>query len=75
MAVRLTRHARLRARQREIPIELIEQVHDDPDLVRPSTRNPDREIRSRVYHGHVIEVVVDIVDGKIVSVWHKSVPR
>jgi hypothetical protein len=65
---RLTRHARKRARARHIPVEIIAAVYADPDGVRPSGL-PDREVRSRRYDWQVIEVVVDVVDGSVVSVW------
>ena len=71
MAKRLTRHAIDRARQRHIPLEVIEEVCDDPDSVRPSGRRLAREIRSRTYGDEVIEVVVDTTDGTVVTVWRR----
>jgi hypothetical protein len=72
MSVRLTRHARDRARQRRIPLALALEVYADPDDVRPSKTSPGREIRRRAYDDQVIEIVVDLVDGAIVSVWRKG---
>lgn len=72
MSVRLTRHARGRARQRRIPLGLVFEVYVDPDDVRPSQTSPGREIRSRAYDDQVIEIVVDLVDGAVVSVWRKG---
>lgn len=69
MEIRLTGHARRRAARRRIPIGLIEEVYRDPDETRPSETAPDREIRSRRYDGQVLEIVVDLADGSVVSVW------
>jgi len=66
--LRLTRHARRRARNRHIPIAVIAEVYADPDDVRPAGL-PDRALRSRLYDRQVIVVVVDLVDGAVVSVW------
>lgn len=74
MAVRLTRHARMRARRRQLPLEVIDQVYREPDHIRQSQTAPDREIRSRTYDDQVIEIVVDTVDGSVVTVWHRPVP-
>jgi len=65
---RLTRHARTRARRRHIPISIVAEVYSDPDDVRPAEVQ-DRELRTRLYDRQVIEVVVDLVDGSVVSVW------
>lgn len=73
MAIRLTRHARRRARQRGIPVDLIEEVYRDPDIRRPSRAGQDREIRSRRYHRQVVEIVVDLSDGSVVTVWARAV--
>ena len=32
---------------------------------------PGREIRSRTYGVEAIEVVVDMTDGTVVTVWHR----
>lgn len=69
MPMRLTRHARKRVARRRIPMELIEQVYRDPDETRPSATAPDREVRSRLYDRQRIEIVVDLGDGSVVSVW------
>ncbi len=71
MLVRLTRHARIRARQRRIPLSVIEEIHRDPEWTRPSRTDQSREIRSRRYSDQVIEIVVDLTDGSVVSVWYK----
>ena len=51
---------------------VIELVYRDPDQSRPSMTAPDREIRTRRYHGQVIEIVVDLTDGSVVSAWVRS---
>ena len=73
MPIRLTRHARKRAARRRIPMELIEEVYRDPDEARPSATAPDREVRSRLYDRQQIEIVVDLGDGSVVSVWMTQV--
>ena len=67
--VRLTRHARARARQRGIALDVIVAVYLDPDEIRPSPAAPDREIRSRLYDRLMVEIVVDLIDGSVVSAW------
>ncbi len=64
-----TEHARRRARLRHIPPTIIEQVYGDPDYRRPSERASDREVSGRAYDDLVIEIVVDVVDGSVVTVW------
>ena len=73
MSVRLTRHARQRALQRRIPIHLIRDVFTEPDDVRPSLTTPGREIRARIYDDDVIEIVIDVADERVVTVWRKKV--
>ena len=70
--MRLTRHAIDRARQRHIPLEVIQEACDDPDTVRPSGRRLAREIRSRMYGDEAIEVVIDTMDGTVVTVWRRK---
>jgi hypothetical protein len=55
-------------RRRRIPEDIVRQTYDDPDG-RESTRDPEREVRWRVYDRQRAEVVVDLVDGAVVSVW------
>jgi hypothetical protein len=71
--MRLTRHALIRARQRGIPIVVVEEVYEDPDYRAPSHRNPDRELRGRQYDDRLVEIVVDLVDGSVISVWKTQV--
>jgi len=68
MAFRISGYARKRMRQRRVPEELVRQTYDDPDG-RQSTHDPDREVRWRVYDRQRVEIVVDLIDGSVVSVW------
>ena len=53
------------------------QVHDDPHgwYEDRAEHGPDREIRRRVYDAQRVEIVVDLVDDTIVSVWITQVNR
>ena len=70
--LRLTRHARVQARRRGVPLDVVSAVYQDPDGIRPSTTLPDREVRWRLVGDLVVEVVVDMTDGWIVTVWVKD---
>lgn len=66
-------HARRGARRRGIPMDLIEEAYVDPDHVRPSSTDPDiREVRSRVTEAGIVDVVVDVLDGRVVTVYLRS---
>lgn len=62
-------HARRQARRRGVTIAEIEHTYVDPDEIRGSGHDPDREIRSRWFPTGRVEIVVDTVDGRVVSVW------
>ena len=47
---------------------VLAEVYADPDDAQPAGL-PDRALRSRLYDRQVIVVVVDLVDGAVVSVW------
>lgn len=68
----LSRHAVKEARRERIPIEMIAAAYEDPDAVRVSDHDADREIRSRWRQAEGIEVVVDRVDGRVVTVWRRG---
>jgi len=74
MAFRITRHARRRMRTRHIPEELVNQTYRDPDGREPA-HDPEREVRWRVYDRQRLKIVVDVVDGSVVSVWITQVNR
>ncbi len=58
-------------RQRHIPLAWVMAVYDDPDGIEAdvSRHVTDREIRWRLYDDQLIEIVVDLTDGTIVSAW------
>lgn len=51
---------------------MIGAANDDPDEVRPSEHDVIREIRSRWFGEQSVEVVVDLGDGRVVTVWRKG---
>lgn len=58
-------------RQRRIPIGVALETYRDPDgtrLGQPDGRG-GREIRWRRYDQQVVEIVVDLSDGAIISAW------
>ena len=78
MRFRISAYARRRMRQRHVPEQLVSETHGDPDGVYPSPierHGPDREVRWRRYDDQVVEVVVDLADGSVVTVWVTRVER
>ena len=72
MPFRISGYARSRMRKRGIPLGVVRDVYDDPDgtYTSPEERHgPDREVRWRRYDGQVVAVVVDLVDGSVVTAW------
>lgn len=51
---------------------MIELAYDDPDSVRPSEHDALREIRTRWFGDEGLEVVVDLDDGRVVTIWRKG---
>ncbi len=74
---RITGYTRAKMRRRHIPEFVVLAVHDEPDgtYVDAAEHGPDREIRWRVYDAQRVEIVVDLVDDTIVSVWITQVNR
>jgi len=68
----MSRHAVREARRERIPLEMIKQTYEDPDSIRPSDDDELREIRTRWFAEQGIEVVVDVYDGRVVTVWRKG---
>ena len=68
---RITGYTRNRMRNRHIPEEVVLRVWDDPDVTYLSSEHhgPDRQVRWRRYDDQVVEIVVDLIDDTIVSVW------
>jgi len=68
----LSRHARREAAREGITLEDMELTYVWPDATRPSTHDAEREIRTRYFGEGAIEVVVDRIDGRVVTVWRKG---
>jgi len=68
----MSRHAEREARRERITLEMIRQTYEDPDTSRPSDDDELREIRTRWFAEQGIEVVVDVDDGRVVTVWRKG---
>lgn len=68
----LSRHAMREPQRERIPLDMIRQTYEDHDDKRPSDHDDLREIRTRWFGEEGVEVVVDTVDGPIVSVWRKG---
>ena len=71
----MSRHAWREARRENIPIEMIGVTYDDPDETRGSHHDELRQIRSRWFAAEVIEVVVDTLGGRVVTVWRRGTRR
>jgi hypothetical protein len=68
----MSRHAFREARREKIPLEVIKATYEDPDTSRPSNDDELREVRTRWFGEQGIEVVVDVDDGRVVTVWRKG---
>ena len=68
----MSRHAVREAERERIPLEMIKLTYEDPDSIRPSEDDDLREIRTRWFAEQGIEVVVDVYDGRVVTVWRKG---
>jgi hypothetical protein len=51
---------------------MIALAYDDPDHIRPSDHDDQREIRSRWLGEEGVEVVIDRIDGRVVTVWRRG---
>lgn len=65
-------HATREARRERITLEMVRLTYEDPDSVRPSEHDELREIRTRWFADEGIEVVVDVYDGRVVTVWRRG---
>jgi hypothetical protein len=74
---RITGYTRAKMRRRHIPEFVVLDVYGEPDgaYEDAAEHGPDREIRWRVYDAQRVEIVVDLVDDTIVSVWITQVNR
>jgi hypothetical protein len=68
----MSRHAVREAVRERIPLDMIAQAYEDPDVTRPSNDDDLREIRTRWFGGEGVEVVVDAFDGRIVTTWRRG---
>lgn len=68
----MSRHAAREARRERIPLDMIRDAYDEPDEQRPSAHDQGREILTRWFGDEGIEVVVDTLDGRVVTVWRKG---
>ena len=50
----------------------IEDTYVDPDDIRQSGHDVDREIRGRWFAEGRVEIVVDTIDGRVVSTWRRQ---
>jgi len=60
------------AHREGITLAEMEDAYVDPDLTRPSTHGELREIRTRWFGEGAVEVVVDTIDGRVVTTWRKK---
>jgi len=49
----------------------MEETYLDPDATRGSAHDELREIRTRWFGHSAIEVVVDTIDGRVVTTWRR----
>ena len=66
-------HAWREARREGISLDHMEEAYVFPDFVRASHHDVEREIRALYIGDAVIEVVVDTIDGRVVTVWRKRI--
>jgi len=71
----ISAHAWREARRERITLEMIEEAYVYPDFVRASHHDIDREIRCLFLDDEALEVVVDIIDGRVVTVWRRRPER
>jgi hypothetical protein len=68
----MSRHPWREAQREKMDIDMIAATYDDPDGRRGSNHDDLREIRTRWFGSDGIVVVVDIDDGRAVTVWRKG---
>jgi len=62
-------------RRAKIPVEMVLRAYEDPDDTRPSEHDELREIRTRWFADDAIEIVVDTLDGRVVTGWRRGRAR
>ena len=68
----MSRHAVKEAQREKIPLEMIKLTYEDPDEVILTDDDELREIRIRWFSERGLAVVVDVYDGRIVTIWRKG---
>ena len=71
----MSRHAVREARREKIPTDMIELTYEEPDERVPSRHDDLRELRTRWFGERGLVVVVDIDDGRVVTVWRSGRKR
>jgi hypothetical protein len=51
---------------------MVAEAYADPDDTRASDHDSLRQIRTRWFGDHGIEIVVDLSDGRVVTVWRRG---
>jgi hypothetical protein len=51
---------------------MIGLAYDDPDDVHPSDHDGLREVRSRWFGDEGVQIVVDIDNGRVITVWRRG---
>jgi hypothetical protein len=68
----LSSHALREARREGIGLDRVEDTYLWPDEARPSHHDEEREVRTRYFGDEVIELVVDRIDGRVITAWRKG---
>ena len=67
----ISAHAWREARRERITLEMMEEAYVYPDFVRASHHDIAREIRCMYLESEALELVVDTIDGRVVTVWRR----
>ena len=67
----VSRHATREAEREGITLDEMEETYLDPDDIRGSAHDAEREIRTRWFGETAIEVVVDRIDDRVVTTWRR----
>jgi hypothetical protein len=67
----VSRHALREARREGITLDEMEEAYVNPDDTRETLHEDLREIRTRWFGETGIEVVVDTIDGRVVTTWRR----
>jgi len=68
----MSRHAWREMQREKIPVEMVLRTYEDPDETRSSDHDELREIRTRWFGEEGIEMVVDTMDARVVTVWRRG---